>query len=78
MCVVFLLKHIHSLTHFDWLTGGGSGDVILSETNDRIPDYRIFDLSPDGVFQVAATTESTQQGNEIDRVRHRCTVRIIT
>ncbi|KAK2144110.1 hypothetical protein LSH36_785g03085 [Paralvinella palmiformis] len=47
--------------------GGATGDIILSDTCDRIPDYRFFDVGRNEVFQVAAETISSLEGTQITR-----------
>ena len=42
----------------------------MDDNADRIPDYWLFDMTAEGVFDVAAATITTKQGADITRVRN--------
>ena len=49
-------------------TGGATGDVILSDTADRIPDFWFFDLDAEGAFAISSETETILTKTGVIRV----------
>ena len=47
--------------------GGATGDIVLDDNADRIPDYWLFDLREDETFQIIAQTTSTTSANRRKR-----------
>jgi len=48
--------------------GGATGDVILSNTADRIPDFWFFDMDAEGAFAIASETETILTKTGVRRV----------
>ena len=49
-------------------TGGATGTILLGDEADRYPDYWILDMNVNGVFDIAAATDSTINGSSVQRV----------
>ena len=58
-------------------TGGATGDIIMDDNADRIPDYWLFDLRDNDEFAIIAETSTTstsrrrRRNTDITRVRTR-------
>lgn len=53
---------------FTFVADGATGDIILDDSADRVPDYWFFDMDKEGHFDIFAETVSVKDGSDIVRV----------